>query len=146
MLDTLTPASGDNDALLAPLYQAFDFEPLAAQAGRPHEPMRTWLPYLFQRLENGRFIALNRYYKPCGVMGSAPHVRYELWPIQYEMVVNDETVGWLDDWSPTHFHLYHDGDSPYASKQDYSSYTTRLNKALLRTGACIIGMHPRSLA
>jgi len=80
-----------------------------------HLTMR-FLPYCVKRLDNGRFILLNRHYKPIGMMNTSKWIKYEddygtfefkCDPIKDKAVcflrVNDHSGFFYDDSCPPHW-------------------------------------------
>lgn len=90
---------------------------------------RVYLPYSLQRLEDGRWVVLNRNYKPIGMHDTHPHVDYTdyavrakidtqtLRKLSYSPLKNDTSQIWL----------YNDGCIPDGSNaQDTQRYFERL--------------------
>ena len=87
------------------------------------------LPYCLQRLDDGRYVVLNRDYKPLG-FHTRDHVDYVAYPIAVKLKGLTERVastlahngsGALDK-----IYLYDDGSVPTASTANMSAYMERL--------------------
>jgi hypothetical protein len=92
-------------------------------------PRAIFLPYCIQRLEDGRYVVLNRNYKPLGFQ-TTEHLKYEDYPIPVRFkgltakkaaTLSAKCSGDLDV-----IYLYDDGCIPTASAADMKRYLSRL--------------------
>lgn len=87
------------------------------------------LPYLIRRLADGRYIVLNRLYKPLGI-ASPDWVVYETHPTAVHLSgltpakVKKLSYSGSDDAGD--IYLYNDGCNPSNSREDWISYQARL--------------------
>lgn len=93
---------------------------------------QVFLIYCLQRQEDGRFIALNRRYKPVG-MNSTEWVKYEDFPVgfKFKRALSDHQVAALsfkDDTASECIYLYNDGCIPTDSPSAWAAYAERLGR------------------
>lgn len=90
---------------------------------------RVFLPYCLQKLDDGRYIVLNRLYKPLGVMTS-DWIKYEDHPSACKIkgltakrasLISHRGLPDLES-----IHLYADGSIPTDSKENMNGYSQRL--------------------
>lgn len=93
----------------------------------------THFPYCLRELEDGRFILLNRRYKPLGI-SSGDHVVYEDSPTAMHIKGLDEkTTNQIDarpGYKDGHIYLYRDGTIPTSSTEAMDEYLVRLTKVM----------------
>lgn len=99
---------------------------------RVSEIRQVFLPYCLQRLEDGRYILLNRYYKPVGVHSDA-HVVYEQHPscFRFKRALSARQATALSckgDPSVDVIYLYNDGCVPTKSAANWTAYSKRLER------------------
>jgi len=83
--------------------------------------IRNCLPYTVEKLEDNKFIFLNREYKPLGVFGYSEIVDYKDFKfLEFE---------YKDDISRIYFHA--DSNRPQDSRKDYIEYLIRLKYFLI---------------
>ena len=88
----------------------------------------THFPYCVQRLKNGRYIVLNRRYKPLGVL-SNEFVDYESHPSSVSIRMTKATamkLSWKGSDNVDVIHLYNDGCIPTNGAAHMTAYTKRL--------------------
>lgn len=93
-------------------------------------------PYCIQRLDDGRYIVLNRRYKPLGV-ASDTHVVYEESPAACHMKITPDIarrLSWLGDDSIERIALYDGSENMLEHPDHLAAYVERL--ALLMTIRC----------
>lgn len=92
------------------------------------ELRQTHMPYCIQRLADGRYIILNRNYKPLGVQTSE-RVDYETHPSAVAISITPTRASKLD-WDgredTDRIYLYNDGCIPTASAAHMQAYLERL--------------------
>jgi len=91
-----------------------------------------FLIYCLQRLKDGRYVALNRRYKPVGLT-SREWVNYEDFPVgfKFKRDLSERQITALShkgDASADCIYLYDDGCIPTASAADWAAYSVRLGK------------------
>ena len=88
-----------------------------------------YLPYCLQKLEDGRYVVLNRAYKPLGFL-SQEHVVYEEFPIAAEIKGIGPAVAaklsWKGDTDVDRIYLYNDGTNPVSSEANMDAYLDKL--------------------
>ncbi len=91
--------------------------------------LRIALPYCLQKLADGRFIVLNRRYKPLGV-SSREHVDYDAHPSACHISGLTGAVAaklsWDGSADTAAIWLYRDGLLPTASPENWAAYCARL--------------------
>ncbi|MBN3807177.1 hypothetical protein GXB81_29675 [Paraburkholderia sp. Ac-20336] len=94
-----------------------------------------FMPYCLQRLSNGRYIILNRDYKPLGTT-SPDWVEYETHPSAVRMSITAKTAASLS----THgkpdtdrIFLYDDGSSPANGAEQMRAYMEKLSRLAMYT-------------
>lgn len=92
------------------------------------ELRRTHMPYCIQRLQDGRYIILNRHYKPLGVQ-TDDWVEYETHPSAVAINITPARARALD-WDGREdtecVYLYNDGCIPTESDAHMTAYLRRL--------------------
>jgi len=83
--------------------------------------IRNCLPYTITKLNNGKFIFLNRGYKPLGIFGNLEWVNYN----DFEFL----SFEYKEDLSSIYFHA--DSNRPQDSRKDYIEYLIRLKYFLI---------------
>lgn len=90
---------------------------------------RIYMPYCIQRLKDGRYIVLNRIYKPLGVM-SRDWVVYEehptALPITGLTAALVQKLSWKGSSDADCIYLYNDGCIPTDSAEHWDAYSKRL--------------------
>ena len=90
---------------------------------------RIYMPYCLQRLKDGRYIVLNRHYKPLGVI-SRDWVTYEdhpsALPITGLTVARAKKLSWAESDDLDCIYLYNDGCIPSDSDEYWKAYSERL--------------------
>lgn len=88
-----------------------------------------FLPYCLQRLKDGRYIVLNRKYKPLGISSSA-WITYETDPsvqkIKGITAAKARALSHRGDDDIEKIYLYSDGCIPTATAEDMAAYSKRL--------------------
>jgi hypothetical protein len=87
-----------------------------------------FLPYCLQRLADGRYIVLNRRYKPLGVQ-TREWVDYDTHPSAARMKITAATarkLSWKSSDDVAVIHLYNDGCVPDAGADHLDAYAKRL--------------------
>lgn len=87
------------------------------------------LPYCLQRLSDGRYILLNRLYKPLGI-SSKDWVDYETHPSAFRPKgINSavaQKLSWEESPALDALWLYKDGSKPTLSAEHWAAYSARL--------------------
>ena len=85
--------------------------------------------YCIQKLEDGRFVFLNRHYKPIGFYTSE-HVDYDHYPIALNVdgLTNKviEKLAWNGQMQGEKIYLYNDATNPITSTQNMNAYLEKL--------------------
>lgn len=92
------------------------------------ELRKQFFPYCIQRLKDGRYILLNRRYKPLGWPGT-DWVDYDAHPSAVKIRVSAATamkLSWKGSGDAEVIHLYNDGCIPTASAAHMLAYLERL--------------------
>ena len=87
-----------------------------------------FLPYCLYRLKDGRYIVLNRKYKPLGVR-SSDWVVYEDHPSAASMKITPEIakkLSWQGSDNLDVIHLYNDASIPNKGEEHLQAYANRL--------------------
>lgn len=88
-----------------------------------------YLPYCIDRQPDGRYVVLNRMYKPLGFR-TRDWVDYENYPISIKLrglgPAVAAKISARGDSSLDRIYLYHDGCIPTASPKDWEAYQKRL--------------------
>src|SRR5262245_55427173 len=96
-------------------------------------PLRICLPYCLQELKNGRFILLNREYKPVG-SPSNEWSCYEEHPIQLQIAaLTPDIAAWISvtgDPDCSRIYLFNDGSAPWLGHKELLAYERRLARLL----------------
>ena len=88
-------------------------------------------PYCIKQLENGRWIFLNRHYKPIGFNADTGDIAYEDYPISYKLPgltkqkIQKLTEKDTGDW-PKEIWLYSDCSNPEKSASNMADYLKKL--------------------
>lgn len=93
-----------------------------------YEVRRRFLPYCLKRLDDGRYVILNRDYKPLGLPGT-DWVTYEEHPSAVRLRITEETAASLSykgNPDKAAIYLYNDGCIPTRSNQAMEAYLDRL--------------------
>jgi hypothetical protein len=97
-----------------------------------------FLPYCLQRLADGRYIILNRRYKPLGVQ-STEWVTYETHPSVIHLPITSsiaKKMSWSGSEDTNAIYLYNDGCVPTDEAKHMRAYSDRLEVLMkLKTGA-----------
>jgi hypothetical protein len=90
---------------------------------------RVYWPYCIEQLEAGRYVLLNRRYKPLGI-ASRTYIRdYSPWSFRLSITAADaQQMSWdgSDDVSRVYF--YNDGTIPTDGRQKLEAYEARLTR------------------
>lgn len=91
-----------------------------------------FLIYCLERQPDGRYIALNRRYKPVGLV-TAQRVECEAFPVSFKFkrALSERQVAalsWSGDTAFERIYLYNDGCVPTRSAADWSAYSARLQR------------------
>lgn len=89
---------------------------------------KTFFPYCLDRLSDGRYIVLNRKYKPLGVSDDA-WVEYENHPTAVKLNLTKSIISKLSvkpDPDEDRIYLYNDATNPTLSKENWDAYAKRL--------------------
>lgn len=89
-----------------------------------------FLIYCLDRLEDGRYVALNRRYKPVGLT-CTEWVKYEEFPVSFKFkrALSERQIAALSfngDTSAERVYLYNDGCIPTDSPAHWATYSKRL--------------------
>ena len=88
------------------------------------------LPYCLKRLADGRYVVLNRRYKPLGFT-TQTNVDYEAYPIALWLRITPTrpaALSWKGSDNTAAIHLYNDGCVPTSSATHMQAYLGRLAK------------------
>lgn len=98
--------------------------------------LRTLLfPYCLDRQPDGRYVALNRKYKPVGfTLGGDDFIDYAAYPVQLTIKGLTPTVAAKLSWDGSanlaRIYLYNDGCIPTDSADNWTAYAARLRVLL----------------
>lgn len=88
-----------------------------------------YLPYCLKRLKDGRYVVLNREYKPLGFI-TLEHIEYEQYPIASNILgIGESTaakLSWKNDPNLDVIFLYNDGCVPTESEANMKSYLEKI--------------------
>ena len=103
-----------------------------------HLYRQIFLPYVIQRLDDGRHIVLNRLYKPLGV-SDPTHLDYSAdrsaLKIQGLTATQAKAISVHGDDDTAEIYLYDDGTTPDSSPANWAAYAARLQRlAKLKVG------------
>lgn len=88
-----------------------------------------YLPYCLQRLKDGRYIVLNREYKPLGFI-TREHIEYEKYPIASNISgIGESTaakLSWKNDPNLDRIYLYNDTCIPTESEANMKAYLEKI--------------------
>lgn len=88
-----------------------------------------FFPYCLQKLPDGRYIVLNRYYKPLGLPNTTDWVDYEKHPSAVKLRISAATaqkLSWEHKSKTSPIYLYNDATIPDKAAAHWSSYAERL--------------------
>lgn len=95
-----------------------------------YEFRQVFLPYCINRLQDGRYIVLNRLYKPLGIH-SRDWVVYETHPSAVKITgltaAAAKKISFRGDDALDRIYLYNDGCKPTISKETMDAYSKRLS-------------------
>lgn len=94
-----------------------------------HEARALCFPYCIQRIKDGRYILLNRNYKPLGIQDEA-WVEYENHPTAMPMKITPATakkLSWKGADDVERIYLYNDGCIPTEGDEHMAAYLNRLS-------------------
>jgi hypothetical protein len=85
-----------------------------------------YLPYCIERVSPGKYVILNRKYKPLGIT-EGDHVDYMPWAVSMKLTAQTAAkLSWKGDPSLEKIWLYHDGSIPTRSAAHMTAYLERL--------------------
>jgi len=88
-----------------------------------------YLPYCLKKQENGKYIVLNRNYKPLG-FNSNEEFNYSDFPISSNLKGITEKkaieLSWNDSPDKENIFLYNDGTNPIKSKRNMTEYLKKI--------------------
>ncbi len=87
-------------------------------------------PYCLKKLENGKYVVLNREYKPIGFC-TREHLEYEKYPIGLDLKITPkqaQLLSWNNSPNVEIIYLYDDETVPHRSKQNWDSYCEKLER------------------
>ncbi len=91
------------------------------------EVRRTHFVYCVKRIEDGRYVLLNRHYKPLGTVDRSTWVNYEDHAIKLRMTQKiANSISWEENTSVENIFLYNDGCIPTTSTENMESYLKKL--------------------
>lgn len=91
-----------------------------------------YLPYCLQRLPDGRYIVLNREYKPLGLI-THEIIQYETHPTAQHFKITKslaKKLSWEGKDDLDSIYLYNDGTNPILGKPEQMAYFERLGLLL----------------
>ncbi|WP_455553955.1 hypothetical protein [Comamonas kerstersii] len=102
-----------------------------------HPVGRTLLPYCLERLSDGRYLALNRNYKPVGWQGN-DWIDYETSPgafaLKQPLTAADAVdISYCSDDDLERIYLYNDGTEPFSTAENWDAYSARLERFMKLT-------------
>jgi hypothetical protein len=92
-------------------------------------PLRIHLPYCLERVESGRFILLNRDYKPIGSSAKVP-VHEALVEIAGLTPKTAASISVTGDPDCDRIYLFNDGSAPWLGHRELLAYERRLARLL----------------
>ncbi len=92
---------------------------------RNDEAHRIFMPYCLQRLDSGKWVVLNRNYKPLGYT-KEEWVEYEQYAVPLKISVTEKKKISFDRTTGDTIWLYNDGCVPTSSSEDMQAYSKRL--------------------
>lgn len=96
----------------------------------PREDFRAvYMPYCIDKMPDGKYVVLNRTYKPIGFI-THDHIKYDEYPIAAEFVgLNESTaakLSWNGSQDLSRIYLYNDGTNPLLNDENMTKYLDRL--------------------
>lgn len=93
---------------------------------------QVFLIYCLDRMPDGSYVALNRFYKPVGLT-STDWVEYEQFPVRFKFkrALSAKQIAALSchgDTAAERIYLYADGSVPMASAANWAVYASRLER------------------
>lgn len=90
---------------------------------------RIYWPYCIEQLAAGRYVLLNRLYKPLGIASSRFIRDYSPWSFALSMTEADaRQMSWEGSDDVSRVYFYHDGTIPTDSRQKQDAYEGRLTR------------------
>ena len=85
------------------------------------------LPYCLEQVSNGKWVILNRRYKPLG-MTKSTHIDYEPWAVKLKGLTASVAtkISWNNEPAREKIWLYNDGCVPTDSEANMEAYLSRL--------------------
>ena len=99
--------------------------------------MRNSLPFCLHRREDGKYIALNRHYKPVGSIDASRWYDYDTWPEAYDLMVTPEqavAISHNGSSDTERIFFYDDGCPPWSSDANELAYSHRRSMFALLDG------------
>lgn len=93
---------------------------------------QTHIPYCLLQLQDGRYILLNRNYKPLGLI-TADWIEYEAHPTAFALKLTPaqaQKLSWNQSPDTTRVYLYNDGTIPTDSPAKLQAYMGRLDQLM----------------
>lgn len=96
----------------------------------PREDFRAvYMPYCIDRMKDGKYVVLNRTYRPLGFI-THDHIRYDEYPIAAEFTkLGEKTaakLSWNGNTDLSRIYLYNDSTNPLRSDENMANYLERL--------------------
>jgi hypothetical protein len=95
-----------------------------------YDSRQIFLPYCLDRLTDGRYIVLNRFYKPLGI-ASSEWVVYEEHPsvcvLKGLTELRAQKMSWRGESDLERIYFYNDGCVPTDSAENWKAYSARLD-------------------
>jgi hypothetical protein len=99
---------------------------------------RKFWPYCLEQRTDGKYILLNRDYKPVGFIAEDEWADYEIWPIAFQLNISPEQAAAMshngDDYTGR-IYFYNDGCKPWERPEHDKAYRRRLAMFFLLEGA-----------
>jgi hypothetical protein len=90
---------------------------------------RVYWPYCIEQLAAGRYVLLNRLYKPLGIASSTFIRDYSPWSFKLSITEADaQEMSWEGNDDVSRVYFYHDGTIPTDSRQKLAAYEARLTR------------------
>jgi hypothetical protein len=99
---------------------------------------RKFWPYCLQRRDDGKYVLLNRFYKPVGYIEEDGSAEYETWPIAFELEISPEQVAAMShngEANTMRIYFYAGSCAPWVSAKYRKAYFRRLAMFFLLVGA-----------
>ena len=91
------------------------------------ELRKLFFVYCVEKLKDGRYVLLNRYYKPVGSLDTRTWVDYEPWAVAFRMTPQRAArLSWKGATELDRVWLYNDASIPTDSKTHWDAYSRRL--------------------